>query len=164
MLDWITTMQGLLITGGIILLLIAFILFILGNKKENTTNNIAMNTGIANQPMVNNTVNTVDSTNGTPTVNEPRFANLKPASEPLDATTEYDFSIPEEIPVVEPEVTVYGGNNPLENTQIVSEINSEQNSNNDQQVIEPQTIPINEIPTIEIPSMESTTEENKEEL
>ena len=180
MLDWFTTIPGLLITCGAVLLLIALVLFILGNRKEKTTNNIAMNTGMANQPLINDEVTTIEPTpividkpteekSSEPLVSEPTVINDESAPEVTDFTTEYDFSIPEaapveEIKVEEPEVTIYGGNNPLKNTEVVEEINHEPYGGHET-VEEPEVeaIPASEIPTIDIPTMEPITEESKEE-
>ena len=177
MLDWFTTVPGLLITCGAVLLLIALVLFILGNKKEKTTSNMAMNTGMANQPLINDEVTTVEPTPlvidtpnvEEPVVSEPTVINQDAEPEVTDATTEYNFSIPtvakdEEVKVEEPEVTIYGGNNPLENTEVVTEINHEPYSGNETAEPAVETIPANEIPTIDIPVMEPAVEENKEEL
>ena len=198
MLDWFMTIPGLLITCGVILLIVALVLFILGNKKEKTTNNIAINTGVANQPLVNDEVATVEPTPvviNTPVedkvmepVSEPSVIDFGTTTEDASvAPTEYDFSISEAQPVVEetpvvepvteevnaeePEVTIYGGNNPLENTQVVEEANHEPYGGvTEATVVEPVTEPVVEapkidaIPTISIPEIEPVAEQNKEEL
>ena len=183
MLDWFATIPGILITCGIILLLIAVVLFVLGNKKEKTSNNMAMNTGMATQPLINDEVTTVEPTPlvldtpveevkvEEPIISEPTVIDQQPAAEVSDATTQYDFSIPvtpvEEVKIEEPQVTIYGGNNPLENTEVVSEINHEPYGGTSE-VAEPVVEPVIEtptaMPTIDIPAMNVETEENKEEL
>ncbi len=144
MLDWITTIPGILITCGVILLLIAIVLFILGNKKDKRTSNLAMNTGVMNQPLINDEVVTKEQ--APMIIDEPKEINMggvnpanpaiadftlsktettveeKPAVEPVNTfnftapaveaapvsenTSVYDFSIPAEIPVVEEQTTV----------------------------------------------------------
>ena len=185
MLDWFTTIPGLLITCGVILLIIALVLFILGNKKGKVTSNIAMNTGMANQPLGNDQVTTVEPTPvvvDTPaensiieesTVSEPTVIDQESTSEVADDSKAFDFSIPsvtpveeikvDEIKVEEPEVTIYGGNNPLENTQVITETSHEPYGGAAEEPVV-DAIPASSIPTIDIPTMETVTEEKKEEL
>lgn len=223
MLNWITTIPGILITCGVILLLIAIVLFILGNKKEKRTSNLAMNTGVMNQPLINDEVVTKEqapmiidepkevsmegvnpsnpaivdfapsqnqpalepeepvNTNSfvVPTVNTQQEVNTVsentsaydfsisteiPVVEettvneqaPVQATNTFDFSIPtvdvqnEEVKPVQPEVTIYGGNDPLANTQVVTEpVNHEPYMATTQApIIEPVVEPVRE-PIIE---------------
>ena len=297
MLDWFTTIPGILITCGVVLLIIAIVLFILGNKKEKRTSNLAMNTGVMNQPLINDEVVTKEPTpmiidepkkidiegvnpinpavidftpNATASVNETPVSvsnnsfevptqepivNMNPVSEntstydftvptvepvveekPVESantynfnilstpepvadvntvtenTSSYDFSIPTEVPTVEektnlentsaydfsiptvtpvveevkpvqPEVTIYGGNDPLANTQVVTEqVNHEPYMATTQApiiepVVEPAREPfvqpvnqsvveepkINVMPTISIPEIQPV-EVDKEEL
>ena len=115
MLDWFTTIPGILITCGVILLFIAIVLFILGNKKGNKASNLAMNTGVMNQPLINDEVVTkdqasliidqpkTDSFEGV-NPNNPSVIDFTPSSTvetaPIENapvsedTTAYDFSIP----------------------------------------------------------------------
>ena len=135
MLDWFTTIPGILITCGVILLFVAVVLFILGNKKEKNTSNLAMNTGVMNQPLINDEVMTkdtpsmiIDETNeakieGVNPIN-PAVIDFTPTAEAVQApvieeapvvqnTNTYDFSVPtiepvvetNEVPTVEPTVT-----------------------------------------------------------
>ena len=215
MLDWFTTIPGLLISCGVILLLIAVVLFILGNKKEKISNNLAMQTGVMNQPLINDEVMTKEPTSlvmddakveSFERVNpqNPSIVDFTPATPVVEEnsvsenTEAYDFSIPTEesvvdttntvsentssydfsIPVVEqveevkePEVTIYGGNDPLENTQVVEEINHEPYGGfREVTITEPTVEPVVEqpkveaMPTISIPEIQPLVDDNKEEL
>ena len=45
-LEWFFKMPGLFITGGIVLILIALLVFILGSKKDNKSNKEETNTNV----------------------------------------------------------------------------------------------------------------------
>ena len=234
MLDWFTTIPGILITCGVILLFVAVVLFILGNKKEKNTSNLAMNTGVMNQPLINDEVMTkdtpsmiIDETNeakiegvnpinpavidftptaeavqapvieeapvvqntntydfSVPTIEPVVETNEVPTVEPTVTDTNqveetvpaYDFSIPAAEPVVEeaksvePEVTIYGGNDPLINTQVNTEVVNHEpySGTSEATIVPPVATPVveenaNPIPTISIPEIQPVTE-NKEGL
>ena len=166
MLDWIMTIPGLLITSGVVLLILAIILFIIGNKKGKTAKVVettsdapapeAISTDTIStdsEPVVEETApvvenNEVTPANGvinfTPEVETPVEETapvVEEASEPVVEetpaidTTPVEASAPAvEMPVVEetapavepvaeePAVTIYGGNDPLENTQTVAPV------------------------------------------
>jgi hypothetical protein len=179
MLNWFTTIPGLLITCGIILLIIAVVLYVLGNKKEKTSGNVAMNSEMVNQQLTTDEVTTVEPTPVVldtpieevkieePEISEPNVIDQEPVTTPV---TEFDFSIPnaipaEEIKVETPEVTIYGGNSPLENTEVEPVTNHEPYAGVSE-VVEPKVESVIEqpvaMPTIDIPAM--NTDNNKEEL
>lgn len=144
-LDWFTTIPGILISLGVVLLIVALILFITGSKgtkkekvesdidnakEANGSETIAVTQVTSTQPEVSETVqdiptvqpavvedNTVVETNTLPEV------EVKPVEEAkLDQTmvSVYGEEKPSEveIPVVEEKKpTIYGGNDPLEATQ-----------------------------------------------
>ena len=158
MLDWIMTIPGLLITSGVVLLILAIILFIIGNKKGKTAKVVettsdapapeAISTdtiSTVSEPVVEETApvvenNEVTPANGvinfTPEVETPVEETAPVVEEaPVVDTTPVEESAPAvEMPVVEetapvsepvaeePAVTIYGGNDPLENTQAVAPV------------------------------------------
>ena len=165
MLDWIMTIPGLLITSGVVLLILAIILFIIGNKKGKaakvveTTNDAPAPEAIStdtistvSEPVVEATPveetapvvenNEVTPANGvinfTPEVETPVEETAPVVEEaPVVDTTPVEESAPAvEMPVVEetapvsepvaeePAVTIYGGNDPLENTQPIPAVPS----------------------------------------
>ena len=66
MLDWFMTVPGILVACGIVLLIIAVILFMLGNKKEKKAASISQNTdtntNANNEVITNNEVSVVSAT------------------------------------------------------------------------------------------------------
>lgn len=144
MLDWFTTIPGILILCGVVLLIIAIVLFAVGakkTKKEEKTSNIGLseetNNAIPDITAMDTSVNTgvandipsvVPSVEEVPTVPVEGVASVSTDEvvPPVDANTTlnqdqqaYGGEIPAasfEMPEVKP-VTIYGGNDPLEATQ-----------------------------------------------
>lgn len=173
MLDWFTTIPGILIICGVILLVIAIILFIAGSKKSKKESLVTNSTVTNTEPVVSNNNNmvsdngtmvapsmegvvdainptqTLDTTSIPATDNEPVIENSEtahttledsipvqeieqgpntsnfiisePAVQEAESSSVYDsvtpvinFDVPEEKPV-----TIYGGNDPLEATQVL---------------------------------------------
>ena len=275
MLKWFTTIPGILILCGVILLVIAIVLFILGNKKEKKEKNV--NTGsndlnnnnliqggmaavtpvnevpvqsfnqmegqaiitdspiqdinqidtsvvapsvtpvapvidftpasqetivpdvpvvepISNEtpvepaaevnpvqdfgtiniePVVDKTINTMEPiTTNEVQIPTPEVNILSPVTqEPVvEETSEYDFTLHYEEPEEETPVTIYGGNNPLENTQPAEEIHHEPYSGIPEvKIVEPTTTPVvdiqpvvQDIPTISMPEVQETPVINEE--
>ena len=176
MLDWFTTIPGLLIIFGIILLVIAIVLFILGAKKSKneaipTANTVVNNTStivnpepvmntVANDmnvsPVVTNTpVNpSVNNTFVTPEVTIPnmdnsvQMANLNPQS----LNSEYSVNEPGviNIPSVDVSYANQSGVNPVEPIAVV----------NTTPVVDPVST-IESTPVVNIPdiNMDATTKE-----
>ena len=152
MLDWIMTIPGILITCGVVLLFLAIVLFIIGNKKGKAAKvKLEANDQAAPETITNDTVATVTEPvaevqpvveetatpeagviDFTPTAEEP-VAPIEPVTETAPVVEEVVSSEPAvELPTVEetapaaeepvapaePTVTIYGGNSPLENTQV----------------------------------------------
>lgn len=124
MLDWFTTIPGILIICGVILLVIAIILFVAGNKKskkeasrvnstaDNTMNNITNTNNtvadtIVSMPSVDNTQVSSEA-NSTPTV---AVVEEKPAVESVNATP--SIVIEEPVQIQEPQQMVTETNNTI---------------------------------------------------
>lgn len=97
MLDWFTTIPGILIICGVILLVIAIILFIVGNKKAkkeaSRVNNGTIDNTMNNVTNTNNTV--VDTLASTPSVDNTQVFS--------EANSIPSATVVEEKPVVESE-------------------------------------------------------------
>lgn len=199
MLEWITTIPGILISCGVLLLIIAIILFVLGNRKGKTVvsevtndatttetvsteevNTVVEEAPVEPAPVVENTEPVVKEEtpaenviNFTPEVETPAVAEpVETVAEPqvAEAPVEakapsFDFSVNEESTVTEEKpVTIYGGNDPLENTQAVNVVEEhvpyggtpEVNVMETPTVEEVQPV-VTELPTIEIPEVKLDT-------
>ena len=121
MLDWFTTIPGILVLCGVVLLVVAVVLFIMGNKSEKgekkVENLVADNNNSqdAVQPLTTEEVNTVSAA--------PLGDSMISSVDTLDVEEDnqtapvYDFSAPaeESAPVIsEPEVTVSDTNKDLD--------------------------------------------------
>lgn len=196
MLDWIMTIPGLLITSGVVLLILAIILFIIGNKKgkaakvvENTndvpapeaisTDTISTVTEpVVEEPIANETETVSEATpaNGVinftpevetpveeaaPVVEEAPAVEIPAAQEsaPVEEVTqpaeepEFDFSI-SETPAEETPVTIYGGNDPLENTQAVNVVEEHVPYGGAPEVNVVETPAVEETPVVAQPTIE----------
>lgn len=211
MLDWIMTIPGLLITSGVVLLILAIILFIIGNKKgkaakvvENTndvpapeaisTDTISTVTEpVVEEPIANETETVSEATpangviNFTPEVETPveeaaPVVESEPVNEvsveapvveeapaveipaaqesaPVEEVTqpaeepEFDFSI-SETPAEETPVTIYGGNDPLENTQAVNVVEEHVPYGGAPEVNVVETPAVEETPVVAQPTIE----------
>ena len=133
MLDKITTMPGILITCGVVLLVIAIILFLLGNKKDKKVENSAPVSDV-NEPIVNDTVAVEPIA-----VPEPVSVVTNEEPEIVAAPTDgFDFSVEEPAPVEAPSMVE------TEEVTIVEE---------------PVVEPVVEEPVISIPEIDETREE-----
>ena len=143
MLEWFTTIPGVLVICGVVLLIIAIVLFIMGSKngaKKAPVNNQMNNQNNFSQESITNTeVNVIDPTpTFEPTVEvnnnvveDNGVINFTPTTEaaPVVTEPELDFTIPAEEtieptintvniePAVNPSVNIYGGYSPLTNTE-----------------------------------------------
>lgn len=138
MLDWFTTIPGILVICGVILLVIAIILFIAGNKKAKKEEMVQTNPVTESANTMNTEVNTTADTN----IGE--------------------VNVQEVSPVMEQASTIPTESVSLENNELPK---MEVESNNDVspiQIEEPVQIPIEEI-HIEEPVQISDTEIHNEE-
>lgn len=186
MLDWFTTIPGILIASGVVLLIVAIILFILGNKKDKK--NVAEVNKTAEEPIVETPV--VETVQPEVTVEPVKAEVTEPVvqeqaapvtiDEPIVITAPEDaptaFEVPTVEPVIEPiveapvevkeepKVTIYGGNDPLEKTQTIEPINETHQPYGEPEIkiVEPVMVQP-EITTIEIPEVKQD-ESNVEEL
>lgn len=108
MLDWFMTIPGILIICGVILLIIAVVLFVLGSKKDkkavvNTVSEVA--NGVANNEEVTPIapVETVDSMNVEVASNEVSASEVEVTPEPI-VISEPEVSEVQEVSVEEPVV------------------------------------------------------------
>ena len=188
MLEWFTTIPGVLVICGVVLLILAVILFILGNKKgkvkevkpattDTPTESVSTETVstvteepvapvVEETPAVEENAQVIDFTPAsepvveTPAVEEPTPVEVAPVVEEAPAVEEptpavdntIDFSIPEPT-VEETPVTIYGGNSPLENTQVeMSTVEATPYGGAPEvNVVEPVAQP--EAPTLEMPEV-----------
>ena len=154
MLDWLTTIPGILIACGVILLLIAIVLFIIGNKKEKRTNSLAMNTGVMNQPLVNDEVLTKEE--APMIIDEPKEMNMggvNPSNPAIaDFTQKAQVASEPVVQSVEPAAGLYDFNQPTvepvsTQTQPVSENTSAYDFS-----IHTEIPVVNEQPTVDQPT------------
>lgn len=116
MLDWFTTIPGILIICGVILLIIAIVLFISGSRKSKKEEN-----NITNESTVSSTVDStlVDTTVSTPSIEHSKIVTVE---------NEVPFTTQNEIPVVD---TAYSTpSTTMENPVPVQEPKVEIESNN----------------------------------
>lgn len=148
-LDWFTTIPGILISLGVVLLIIAFILFIAGGKKAKVENKEVEEENISEEVSVDNTVqpvvDTVDVSNVQP--QDIKFDDINvgtPGVDPINpTTTEAPVNVEEVKEEVKEEENVasqpnefvfdtnatvvtehsapYGGNNPIDTITIPTE-------------------------------------------
>ena len=150
MLDWFTTIPGILIICGVILLVIAIILFIAGNKKSKKEVS-GMNS------TVDNTMNTITNTNNTVVDTVASTPNVDSMQVSSETNSTPSVTVVEETPAVEsvnatPSIAIEEPVQIQEPQQMVTEANSTIMS---EPVIENATI---DIPTVtEMPVKEENT-------
>ena len=119
MLDWLTTLPGILIICGVILLLIAVILFILGNKKskkgpvnsgeniENTSTEVTTNSveSVPVTPAVTEEVNTPAVEQVAAVAETPSVAVTEPVQEPVVEQSQNNAAIDEFVNALNAEPT-----------------------------------------------------------
>ena len=131
-LNWFFTIPGILIFLGVVLLIIALILFITGYKKSKKDEKSAVQTEIPSSnvgvnPVMNNNVSTVGVMPTVP-VEEPKFEEVQvgiPGVDPININTniqdvnpiqpqeeEIKIEAPEVVESAETPVSVYGGVDP----------------------------------------------------
>ena len=101
MIEWLTTIPGILVVCGVILLVIAIILFIVGAKKSRSEEVINNNQPIENNfnNMSNDMVNVAVAATSEPVVSETETVTVNEA-EPVSIVSNF------ETPVVEPQFTI----------------------------------------------------------
>ena len=151
-LDWFTTIPGILVSLGVVLLIVALVLFILGSKKTKKEVKVESNADlvkpvdeavVANQevtPVEDVNVSTVETQ--TEVSDEPKFEDIEvgvPGVDPInpevvpvstDELPKIEEPVKEEIKIEMPEVSnldktmvsVYGGENPVDNVSIQPEV------------------------------------------
>ena len=105
MLDWFTTIPGILVICGVVLLILAIVLFIMGNKREKKLAAAAPVSGVNNnQPLVSDGITTVSTdsvstsepvSSGLVLDNNDTITDDKVAENNGVVGVTYDFSTPE---------------------------------------------------------------------
>lgn len=117
MLDWFTTIPGLLIACGVIILIIAIVLFVLGAKK--TKKEVAsVNNGNTN---VNNNINPTVQPLGAnvPNMNQQPVQNFNPVQEPVVQTVNpVQDNVVSTVNQVQPNVVT----TPVDNTVVIPKV------------------------------------------
>lgn len=85
-LDWFTTIPGILITLGVVLLIIAVILFVTGNKKDNKGNSVVNNQVAANNQESVQAVNVTPNLDTTNVSSNLEAINVTPNVDNINVT------------------------------------------------------------------------------
>ena len=162
MLDWFTTIPGILIICGVILLVIAIILFIVGAKKsKKEVAPVSNQTVENNMSSVASVESSVDVTPIVPVTEEPVVSSVNTTVPVEEVKNEIPTSEP--IHIEEPEVTntsnveVPTYTNSVENSEPVvniPEINTPVEETSAVTIEEPSTIYGGEVPIVDFPTQE----------
>ena len=147
MLDWFTTIPGILILCGVVLLIIAIILFILGNKKSKKEVTVSNESLVKENTIAENTEVKLE----TPEVASVQESVVEPVVEAPVQEPAIEIQEPVVTPTVEPVQEVTPAVEPV----------AEANSVSEQTVVlptveEPKPFEIPVVAPIEIPSAEAT--------
>lgn len=141
MLDWFTTIPGILILCGVLLLVIAIILFILGAKKSKKLGNVGVDTN-ANTTTNLDSSNVVSNENGV--INDLSSMNVISDNNVITNNSVSDNGVQSNVNTVEPVV------NPVNDTNItISPVMEDAN-----------TVITNDVPAFEMPKMDATPVED----
>ena len=137
MLDWFTTIPGILILCGVLLLVIAIILFILGAKKSKKLGNVGTDTN-ANTTTDLNSSNVVSNENNV--INDLSSMNVISDNNVITNNSVSDNGVQSNVNTIEPVV------NPVNDADItISPVMEDTN-----------TVVTNDIPAFEMPKMDTT--------